>query len=314
MIHCVNLNSTADAFYHLDSFVADGVNRATRVDRYPGGKGANVARVVATLGGQSRLVALTAQAGLAQTRRFFTDRGVKAELIPVPGENRLCMILQDKSTGREMVVNAPTAIHPNLIHLRKLIKTLVAKVKPGDYVTLSGSAPEGLSPDCFAMLIRAVRKQGGFCLQDSYGPGLKRGVEAAPFLVKVNDDEIRESFGWKARSDSELLAAMDKIIKKGVVTVIVTLGKRGALVRAGDGAWKIEALKPTKKAVSPVGCGDSFLGGIVWGMDRGLRVADSLRLATAAAWDNLHHPGACFLDEKMIASKAGSVRMKRLKL
>ena len=80
-------------------------------------------------------------------------------------------------------------------------------------------------------MIKAVQSAGAVAMLDAYGPALKFGIEAAPFLVKPNAEELGETFGWKVSTREEILKAADKLLKFGSRVVVVTLGARGAIVR-----------------------------------------------------------------------------------
>ena len=313
MIHSINLNATVDAVYDNQTLILDGVNRASQVLHYHGGKGANVARVISRLGGKGRLLAFSGAEDYRQAKKFFSAEKVRTDLVAVPGKARVCLILMDRKKKQETVVNAPTSIFPKKTHLLQIQKKLIAGIRVGDLVTLSGSAPEGLDKSCFAQLIAAAQKADARALQDSYGPGLVAGMKAAPWLIKINEDELRSSFGWSAVGEKGLLQSMRRLQKRGSAIVIVTRGAKATLVRAGSSAWRLYPLKPKPGLISAVGCGDAFLAGLALGIDQEESFSDSLALAAAASWDNLNRPGSCFIQAKEIFNAAKRVTLQGLK-
>jgi len=59
-------------------------------------------------------------------------------------------------------------------------------------VTFSGSLTrKAFKPTTYKDMIKAVQAAGAVAMLDAYGPALKFGIEAAPFLVKPNADGDR---------------------------------------------------------------------------------------------------------------------------
>jgi 1-phosphofructokinase family hexose kinase len=312
MIHCVNLNATLDHLFVLPSLKLGGVNRAVATLSYPGGKGNNAARAVAALGGKARLHAFSGEREKASSTAFYKERGVRATLTPVPGSNRPCLVLLDAERNVETVINSPSQLELDDKHVDRLGLGLMKAVKVGDIVSFSGSLPEGLRPDTYRQLITAVQAKGAVALLDSYGPGLKQGVEAAPFLVKPNAEELGSTFGVAVRTRDQIIKAGRALLRKGVRCVVVTLGERGAVVCTQLENLYVTPLPTPRGLLSPVGCGDAFFGALAWGLQGGRELKDCLGWATAAAWANLSNPGAIFFDVKLVKAQVRHVKISRL--
>ena len=312
MIHFVNLNATWDTILLLDSLKLGGVNRAKASGNYPGGKGNNAARTVALLGGKAHLVAFCGKVDLPAAKGFYQKHKVQVDLIPVEGRNRPCVITLDADKDQETVINTPSLLKFTPKDLAKVRAILLKTIKPGELVCFSGSIPEGLKPNTYQTLISDVQRHGGVALLDAYGDALKFGVEAAPFIVKPNADELSEAFGVKAGTREQVLSAASKLLRHGVRAVVVTMGARGAIVVSAKEALFVSPLPQTRGWHSPVGCGDAFFGSLAWAMDKGLDFKDCLRWATAAAWANLHTPGAIFFDKRLAKAQVGQVRVSKI--
>ena len=312
MIHCVNLNATQDHVFVLPTLGWGGVNRAVATLSYPGGKGNNVARAVAALGGKVRLHAFSPAQECVQVRRFFKERKVVASLTAVPGSARPCLVILDGQRNEETVVNSPSQLKVGPAALARLQAGLMKTVKAGDIVTFSGSVPEGLRGDSYQSLIRAVVSLGGVALLDSSGESLKLGVEAAPFIVKPNAEELGVAFGVPTGTRDQVIRASKALLRKGVRCVIVTLGAKGSVCVTAREALYAAPLPTPRGLLSPVGCGDAFLGGMARALDQGRDLQDCLRVAMATAWANLSVPGAVFFDPKLAKAQVAWVKISRL--
>jgi ribokinase len=85
-------------------------------------------------------------------------------------------------------------------------------------------------------------------------------------------------------------AATAVLCRRGVGTVVLTLGSEGALVRQGQGpAQRVPA--PTVTAVDTTGAGDVLAGVMAAAIDRGLPLMSAVRWAVAAASRKVTRPG-----------------------
>ncbi len=66
----------------------------------------------------------------------------------------------------------------------------------------------------------------------------------------------------------------------GVANVLISMGKRGAVLSCGARAWV--AKPPSIVERNPIGAGDSMLAGLVWGLSRGLPIEAALRWGVAS--------------------------------
>jgi 1-phosphofructokinase family hexose kinase len=310
MIHCVNLNATLDLVLSVPKLVLGGVNRAPVSFTYPGGKGGNVARAVAILGGRARLVAFSGRAEAMGLRAWYQAQGVQADLEPVAGGQRACVILREEVRQRETVINSPSRLTPGAKGGAALQRRLLKALRPGDLVVFSGTLPPGLPPRFFSDLIRATQARRALALCDSSGPGLADGVKARPFLVKPNQPELEELMGRPLRGEALLRQAMEAVRRRGVQLVVVTLGQAGARAISKGQAWTVNAPKAQPGILSPVGCGDAFMAGLAWALDSGKGLEDALRWATAAAWANLGHAGAGFMLREEAVWACGQAKVR----
>jgi ribokinase len=88
----------------------------------------------------------------------------------------------------------------------------------------------------------------------------------------------------------EIVAACEKLRRKGARTVVATLGKRGAVVVSAEGATRIPGFKA--KVVDTTGAGDCFVGALAARLAAGASPAEAARYANAAAACSVERLGA----------------------
>jgi fructose-1-phosphate kinase PfkB-like protein len=118
-------------------------------------------------------------------------------------------------------------------------------------------------------------------------------------MIKPNEMELDGLLGRETRG-RRLGKRLARVFNRGVSWVVVTRGGKGSLALARGKAIRQKALKAPGRPLSPVGCGDAYLGGLVWALDKGDDLGGALRWAGAAAMANLLKPGACLMARKDI--------------
>jgi len=99
----------------------------------------------------------------------------------------------------------------------------------------------------------------------------------------IDEDEVASGRGWDmvvGSRDDRPLPAPDLLDRLQCGLCIMTQGARGFWIYTADGGWVEHSLpRPIVRDVrSTTGAGDSFLGGLLTGIDRGDPLEDSLAL------------------------------------
>lgn len=110
-------------------------------------------------------------------------------------------------------------------------------------------------------------------------------VESHIDILFANEDEIRALYGV----DDTIEAA--KIAAQHVDLVTVTRGPAGALLIDANGLVEVPASQ-VSAVVDTTGAGDLYAAGVLYGLTRGLPLAECGRLGCAAAGEAISHFGA----------------------
>lgn len=234
-----------------------------------GGKGINAARVLRRLGARPLVLGFTA----GHSGRFIEEaaraEGIAARWVrSAQGESRTCLSVLHGGT-------APTELNevgPRIGRrdLSRFLAAYRAELKSARMVILSGSLPPGVPAGIYARLIRLARAAGRPVFLDAGGAALKLGLAARPDLAKLNEEEAL-SVGLVPR----------RMLPKNGTDLVVTLGAQGAVGRLGGRL--VRCVPPKVRALSPVGCGDTFMAGLAWSLLRGVQPEAALTYATALA-------------------------------
>ncbi|WP_210592631.1 1-phosphofructokinase family hexose kinase [Streptomyces sp. GESEQ-35] len=274
MILTVTLNTALDITYRVRGLRPHTSHRVAEVTERPGGKGLNVARILAALGHEVTVTGFTGGA----TGRVVQDQltgipGVVDALIPVTGPTRRTIAVVDEKTGDTTQLNEPgPVITPaEWSAFQEAYEDLLPSVTA---VALCGSLPPGVPVGAYAGLIRDARAAGVPVLLDTSGEPLRRGVAARPDLIKPNADELAELTG-----SHEPLQATRDARRRGAHAVIASLGPAGLLAVTPEGHWR--AAPPAPVHGNPTGAGDSAVAGLLSGLVERLPWPDRLARAVA---------------------------------
>ncbi len=283
----ITLNPTVDISSQADVVRPTRKTRTLNTRYDPGGGGINVARVIATLGGDAEAIFLAGGEIGMLLDRLLGEEGIRRRLFSITGQTRIGVVVQEQTTGLEyrFVAEGP-AVQPG--ELRLCLEAAISHA--GSYVVASGSLPAGVPGDTYARIADAAASRGARFVLDSSGTGLQTTLEKSRvFLVKPSLGELEKLVGQKLNEDGVRRAAADIVARGAAEIVAVTMGADGALMATSSGILRVPAIPVRVR--SAVGAGDSFLGAMTWSLSEGKSPEEAFRLGVAAGAAKVMTPG-----------------------
>lgn len=283
MITTVTLNASIDKAYDMDGSIKNGtVMRVKSVKNTAGGKGLNVARVVKLCGECVLASGLVGGFNGAYLESLLDQDGIQHNFGHINGETRSCINILDEAFGSTEYLEP--GFHVSKQEEDRFLQDFSEMIKDSSVVTISGSAPQGMSKDIYKRMVLLVKEAGKQVILDTSGELLKTGLEGCPTVVKPNKDEMEMLFQTKIRGMEDVVSNAEKIRDMGIPYVIVSFGGDGALMLTKDGDFRAKA--PEIKAVNTVGCGDSMVGALAVAFHRNYEPEKALQYAVAVASAN----------------------------
>ena len=245
-----------------------------------GGGGINVARVITRLGGVCETLCPAGGPTGHWLESRMAQEGLKNTTIPIAEETRVSFTVHERETGDEYRFVLPG---PQLAEneWQACLNHLVNLPRFPDFLIASGSLPPGVPSDFYARLARMCREQGARLVLDASGPSVAAALAEGVYLWKPNLKELGEQTGQSLASPGEGLVAARSVVKQGQVEVVaLTMGHQGAALFTREGEWSAPPL--SIPVASAVGAGDSFVGGLVWGLQQGLPLHEAFAWGVAA--------------------------------
>lgn len=254
MIYTVTLNPSIDYIVRIDKVTIGSVNRMDSDDKFVGGKGINVSRVLKTLGYDNTATGFIG----GFTGKFLEDglieAGIKADFIHVDQDTRINVKIK---ADQETEINGPG---PQISNQQLAdLEGLLGQLSADDTVVFAGSAPSSLGNTVYKRLISLVKEAGAQVVCDFEGQTLLDALIYQPLLVKPNNHELEAIFGVELAGVADVERYARQILTMGAQNVIISMAGDGALLVTPDAAYFAKPIKGTVK--NSVGAGDSMVAG-----------------------------------------------------
>ncbi|MEZ0163774.1 1-phosphofructokinase family hexose kinase [Kineococcus sp. LSe6-4] len=295
-------NPSIDHTVELAVLTRGEVHRALAGSVEAGGKGVNVARALARHGHTATAVLPSGGVDGARLETLLAPQRVRALTVPIAGTIRTnTTVVEADGTTTKLNEPGPDLTADDVQALQRTVSDVLGT--DPDWFVSSGSLPPGAPVDLHARFVAAARRAGVRSAVDTSGAALAAAVEAAPDVLKPNEDELADLLGRGLHTVGDVVSAADELRGRGVGEVLVSLGGAGALLVGDDGVvWAGgEPLVP----LSTVGAGDCTLAGFLHASG-----TPAQRLATAVAWGRaaVLLPGSSVPGENETSRAATAVR------
>ncbi|MBR1539911.1 MAG: ribokinase [Clostridia bacterium] len=244
----------------------------------PGGKGANQAYAIGKIGGD---VSMIGAVGNDESGEILKNnlKSVNVNTNPIEtidNESTGCaFVTVDKSGENNIVVIQGT----NKLVTIEMIDKNIELLRECDIVLMQLEIPV----DTVKYVIKRAKEFGKTVILDpapAQSEVLEEVFDKIDF-AKPNETELSILTGMPTSTTEEIVLAARKLNQKGLKNVIVTLGKKGALLINEKECELFEV--PDVKIVDTTAAGDSFLATFSISLAEGMSVHDSIRKANKVA-------------------------------
>ena len=286
MIYTVTLSPSIDYIVRLSSMRFNVTNRTDSEEFYFGGKGINVSQVLAELDLPSTALGFIAGFTGDAIAAGIGSSKVRTDFIRLPnGFSRINIKIK---SGGETEINGQGPDIPAEA-LDALMRKLDA-IRDGDILVLAGSIPKSMPDDVYERMIDRVANKNVMIVVDATKQLLVNSLKNHPFLIKPNRLELAEIFHAEVETENDVAKYGRKLQEMGARNVIVSLGRRGAiLLDETGGMHQSGTLK--QPVLNTVGAGDSMVAGFIAGYLQTGDYAYALKLGSACGNATSFLPG-----------------------
>ncbi|MDF2503675.1 1-phosphofructokinase [Clostridium sp.] len=270
MIYTVTFNPAIDYVINVNDFKPGEVNRVASEEKFAGGKGINVSRVLNNLGVKSKALGFIG----GFTGKFIIDsleaQGVDTDFVKVNGDTRINVKLK---SNEETEINGggPIITEEDLEKLFKIIGNLGDE----DYLVLSGNVQKSVPRDIYSIIQQKCTSNKVKVIVDTTGEALVATLKNKPFLIKPNNHELGEIFDVELEEENDIITYAKKLREMGAENVIISMASKGALLICDSGVYHASPAKGTVK--NSVGAGDSVIAGFLANYSKTSKIIEAFK-------------------------------------
>ncbi len=308
MIYTITLNPALDRTLFLDDLKYEDANRVKKEERFAGGKGIDVSRVLTHLSVPNKaLVFLGGYVGM-EIEGLLLNEGIHTEAVKLSEETRTNIILDLEKNKQQVIINAkgPEVKPQELSAFFERINDL----EDPWMVTFNGSLPPNTNPAFYTRAIELVKQKGALVFLDSDSKNLEEGIKGKPDFIKPNIHELSRLCGKELKKLPEIIAAAKDIVHKGVKTVIVSMGAKGITYVSEEEI--ITVMPPKVNVVNTIGAGDSSIAGFIYAKYNKMTNEEAVKYAVAAGTATTLQEGTALASKEEIRSILNDVKSNKL--
>ncbi len=274
MIYTVTFNPSIDYVMFTNQFEVGELNRAHETNKFAGGKGINVSRVLQTLDIKSTATGFIGGFPGDFIKDALNQANILTDFVEVKDDTRINVKLK---SGLETEINGPG---PNIEpHNYEEFLTKMKNTQSEDTVIIAGNVPSSLQNPVYQEVAEILKQTGANLIVDAEKDLMKSVLAYNPKFVKPNKHELEEIFDKQIETDQEVIECAEQLLNEGAQAVIVSLGGEGAIYV--DQQTRLKAIVPSGQVVNTVGSGDSTVAGMVAGLEAGKDIESAFKLAVS---------------------------------
>lgn len=241
-----------------------------------GGKGANQAIAARRLGGKVTFITKLGDDQFGQSyRQYFIQNGLDPKyLLQAPDLPTGVALIELSPQGENRIIVSPGANGSLSV---KDLKTS-SRVWKGIQVFITQLE---IPLPTVRTGLKMAREHGALTLLNpSPLMPIPLGILSLVDFLVPNEWEAARMTGIKMRKKGNFPKMAERLLKKGVRNVVITLGPRGLFFKNRDEEIWMDAFPV--KAIDTTAAGDAFLGALACGLAEGKPIREVLKLANAA--------------------------------
>lgn len=258
---------------------------------HPGGQGIWQARMVRTLG--ARAVVCTAVGGETGevVAALLPEEGIELHAVTTQAANAAWIHDRREGERQPLWESEPATLGRH--ELDELYSRTLADAMAAGVCLLAGSheADHVLEPELYERLASDLSASGVRVVADLSGAELEAALRGGVDVLKLSDEELRRD-GWAdGKSESAVLAGIERLHEAGAANVVLSRAERGSLASV-EGGRVLRVLAPALEVADARGAGDSMTAALAVAAVRGDDWEEALRLAAAAGAVNVTRHGS----------------------
>ena len=237
MIYTLTTNPAIDMNISTNGIKRKLVNRTSNAVYSPNGKGLNVTFVLGHYGIESKILGFFG----GFSGKYIVEESEKRgfDVLPtwVEDTTRINIFLNDGSDEFKFVNSGSYVNEKQKLDMLDKIQSL----EDISYLSISGSLPPGIDDNYYEDIFKICKNKSIKTILDISSPKLKELLQYNPYLIKPNDEEIKDIFGIIVRDEEDIKDVLKLLHLKGAQNILLTLGEKGSYFYNGKSIYYASA-------------------------------------------------------------------------
>lgn len=292
MIYTLTLNTAIDMNIRCNGMLPNTVNRTAHTEYSPNGKGVNVSIVLHRF--QQDTTALGFFGGFSG--KYIVDelekRAISVQPCWVDDITRINVFINDGSNEYKLVGQGPFIADQQ----QQVMLEMITNLQDNSHLVISGSLPNNIQPNYYQSILTLCQQKNIQVILDISHPILATLLTYKPLLIKPNNDEVKDIFGFATQTTTQVITAIEKIHQLGAQNILLTMGEKGLYFSNQKNIWFCDAVKID--LVSSACAGDASLAAFlsVW-LANPANTAEAIKKSSATGANVAESDGLGLLDK-----------------
>lgn len=244
MILSIDFNPLLKRKYSLTGLELKQDNIPHNVIYGPGGDGIELGYLLHGLNERVVLTGFLGGPNGSHIHRMLESSGIPHNYVQIRDESKDNIILSLEKGDEIVIKEKDTRItREEIVSFYQLYSETV---KDAEIICCLGELPVNASEETFYDIISMGNKYGKKSILACKGPSLIYGIEAAPYMVLLNKEDLEGITKLSLNYEYEIIKAGLYVLEKGVSFLVIELGDKGSIVLTQEQVYRVEAPKGEK--------------------------------------------------------------------
>ncbi len=277
MIYTITLNPSLDKTAQLDELLLEVDNDLKAVQYDIGGKGINVSKTIASLGGKTSCITILAGKIGMLIKSYFND-DFPVDIIECNGNNRVNFKIVHPKGGLTTFNGQGFDWDDSL--KEQLCDRISDKCTIKDTLVCTGGLPPQCPEDIYYHLMIEAKKKGSLTILDAKGKALKYGLQANPDICKASQKTLASYFSIDENDDDGVIRCASSLISDELAICVVMMNNGRVCFISKDDFIEAQPIK--METISCVGSSSALLGGIAYAYQEKYTFEEMVKVSMAA--------------------------------
>lgn len=274
MILIIDLNSVLEKTYYIEKLLPRVETEVNTAIYKSGGPGNNSSQILNKL--NINLFSIGFMGGI-NGRYMVNDlreQGINCDYIQIRDEMKTSLSVIEKDNFLFKVSESkPRITREELGSFYELYKNSITN---SSVVCGLGDLPNGVPQEIYYDLINISNSNNKKFLLDVKGSELKYAIQAKPYMIKLNVDELENLTSLKLNFENEIIKAGYYMLDKDIQIVVIDLDDKGSIVLYKDMGYRIEL---NNMDIGNLKEDQGYMvAGYAFGMDKGYEIEVIMKL------------------------------------